>query len=614
MTVDAYSRSLWNVPRTPGRFLLWLLRRQAGVMVAFSAWGLVWLIPATVDPYLLGRAIDAGVVHSDPIGALLWAGLMAATVLVATVGLVGQHIYEVKAWLVALFGVQKLTVRKAAQLGHVQARRVSSGEALSVSASDSNTFGEVTNVTARAVIGVVMYAIVAGIVLSTSARLGAAVLIATPLALLLASPLMIPLERASAQERSRQAELTDMTTDIVAGLRILRGIGGEDTFARRFNRLSRRLQRIGITAGTWEGALHAAGVLMAGLLLAMLSWVGALELLSGRLTIGQMISFFGYAVLLMWPLSAFFEFARVWVSGLVAARRTLEYLSLTPPRTDVGEPLAYPAGAHLVDERSGIVIRPGCFTGIVCEDGETAARLADRLGYFLPPADPPPSLDEDELRGSDARRRRAERDARLQAQLREERAELSGSWGVTADGIDFSRIAVDALRREIVVMDTGTQLFSGTLQQAIDPWGRSTRTQAEDALRAAAAEDVLVGLPEGWQGFIDERGRGLSGGQRQRVALARALVADPQVLVLVEPTSAVDAHTEARIAHRLPEARAGRSTVVVTASPLLLRAADQVQFVVGGVLTDSGSHSDLMVRNHDYRSVVARGMGEDETP
>ena len=102
-----------------------------------------------------------------------------------------------------------------------------------------------------------------------------------------------------------------------------------------------------------------------------------------------------------------------------------------------------------------------------------------------------------------------------------------------------------------MVSDAASQVFAGTLQAAIDPDGRLTLEQAESALSAAAAEDVFAALDGGWQGQLEERGRGLSGGQRQRVVLARVLALDPEILILVEPTSAVDAHTEAMIAERL---------------------------------------------------------------
>ena len=105
---------------------------------------------------------------------------------------------------------------------------------------------------------------------------------------------------------------------------------------------------------------------------------------------------------------------------------------------------------------------------------------------------------------------------------------------------------------------------------------------------------MLDSVPDGLAGELPEKGRSLSGGQRQRVALARALLVDPEILVLVEPTSAVDAHTEARIAVRLADARRGRTTVVVTASPLVLDHVDEVAFVQDGVVVARGRHEDLL--------------------
>jgi ABC-type multidrug transport system fused ATPase/permease subunit len=137
-----------------------------------------------------------------------------------------------------------------------------------------------------------------------------------------------------------------------------------------------------------------------------------------------------------------------------------------------------------------------------------------------------------------------------------------------------------------------------------------TREQAEEALRIANAEDVYDALPEGWQGQLDERGRGLSGGQRQRVVLARALAVDAPILVLVEPTSAVDAHTEARIAARVSDLRRGRTTVVCTVSPLWLHHADRVVLLRDGTVVADGEHADLLEHDADYRSVVVRSLDD----
>jgi ABC-type multidrug transport system fused ATPase/permease subunit len=150
-------------------------------------------------------------------------------------------------------------------------------------------------------------------------------------------------------------------------------------------------------------------------------------------------------------------------------------------------------------------------------------------------------------------------------------------------------------------------LFSGTLRSELDPWGKAEDERILAAVATADAQDVLDALPHRLDEQIEERGRGFSGGQRQRLALARTLVADPEILILVEPTSAVDAHTEARVARRLREERAGRTTVVMTASPLVLDQADRVLLLVDGHVAAAGKHRELLSSVPAYRDAVTRG-------
>jgi ABC-type multidrug transport system fused ATPase/permease subunit len=124
------------------------------------------------------------------------------------------------------------------------------------------------------------------------------------------------------------------------------------------------------------------------------------------------------------------------------------------------------------------------------------------------------------------------------------------------------------------------------------------------AVHAACAEDIVDSV--GLDAHVVEAGREFSGGQQQRLRLVRALLADPDVLVLVEPTSAVDAHTEARIADRLGQARAERTTVVCTTSPLMLDRADHVAFVQDGQVVAEGTHRDLLTIEPRYRATVTR--------
>jgi ABC-type multidrug transport system fused ATPase/permease subunit len=331
--------------------------------------------------------------------------------------------------------------------------------------------------------------------------------------------------------------------------------------------------------------------------------------IDGDLTIGQLISFLGYALFMIYPIQTFFELAQKVTRAMVSARKAIAIFEHQPPWPDRETSTPLPDGADLHDVLSGFTARNGELTVVVSAVPQDTAALADRLGRYLPADTEPVSHElEEGLNGRAARRARAARlaeRARLAA-LDEELA--TREWGVRLGDVDLGAASLDDVRRHVLVSDTGSQLFAGTLQDALDPHGRLTREQAEEALRVANAEDVYDALPGGWQGVLDERGRGLSGGQRQRVVLARALAVDAPILVLVEPTSAVDAHTEARIAERVADVRRGRTTVVSTVSPLWLHHADRVVLLEHGKVTVEGAHDDLLRDSPAYRNVVARSM------
>ncbi|MEL4358756.1 MULTISPECIES: ABC transporter ATP-binding protein [unclassified Luteococcus] len=602
--------------RSPARFLRWLLGQQLDLVLASAAVGALWFLPSAINPWLLGRAIDEGVSRGSVWATLPWALLMVLSITVGVVGGTLMHTSAVTGFLVAMYKTMKLVLRKGTQLGHVATRRTPSGEMLSIAGGDAETYGMVFEVVGRTIAALAAFIFVAGLVLAESTKLGLVTLIAAPLLVGAASPLLKPLQRAQASERSRSSELTGMATDIVAGLRILRGIGGEQTFGDNYAHQSQRVRRAGVRAGTWQAAVDALSVLLSGLLLVVLTWLGTREMLAGRLSIGQLVSFFGYAIFMVWPISTFYEFVQKWVQGLVSAKKTIAVLGQRPPWRDPADPVALPAGATITDEASGFVAQPGRMTVVVSALPDDSAALADRIGRFLPSQTEAVSLviDED-LKGKAAKRARAERQEQLATLVAADEERAEAHWGVSFDDVDLSRVRLDEVRSRVLVADANAQVFAGTLQELVDPHGRATREQAEQALRTANAEDVYDALPGGWQGVLDERGRGLSGGQRQRLVLARALLADPEVLVLVEPTSAVDAHTEARIAARLAEHRRGRTTIITTVSPLLLHHADEVVLLDDGRAVARGTHAELLADNPGYRAVVARDMDQtDESP
>jgi ABC-type multidrug transport system fused ATPase/permease subunit len=398
--------------------------------------------------------------------------------------------------------------------------------------------------------------------------LGLVILLGVPVLVLLMGTVVRPLQAYQAEQREEVGKLTALGADTAAGLRVLRGIGGERAFFERYRERSQEVRQAGVRVALPQSTLDAAQVLIPGLFVVLVTWLGARFALSGKISVGELVAFYGYAAFLVLPLRTAAEAVDKVTRSFVGARRMLRVLAVEPEVDESEQRAAEPPPAvPLEDGESGLVVEPGKLIGVVSSKPDEAARIADRLGRFRDGA------------------------------------------GVALGGVPLADLPIEAVRRRIVVSEADPVLFSGTLRAGLDPWGRVDGEDGEihAAIAVANAEDVVEALPEGLDATIDERGRSFSGGQRQRLVLARALLSDAEVLVLVEPTSAVDAHTEARIARRLREARAGKTTVIVTASPLVLDRTDQVFFLEDGRVAASGKHRELLRASASYRWTVTRG-------
>jgi ABC-type multidrug transport system fused ATPase/permease subunit len=545
------------------RFLVWLMRGQWHTLAMGMLFGIIWMVAQAVMPAVIGRAIDAGIAAKDTDALLKWTGVLFAIGLVQATAGIMRHRFAVTNWLTAAYRTVQLVARQAVNLGATLPRKVATGEVVAIGTNDLSHLGNAMDVIARAAGAVVSFLVVAVILLRTSVTLGLVVLIGVPLLLLAVGPLLKPLQRRNMHQREMMGDLSNLATDIVSGLRILRGIGGERVFHDRYVRESQEVRKAGVQVGKLQSVLDALQILLPGIFVVVVVWIGARFSVQGRITPGELVAFYGYAAFLMIPLRTATEFANKWIRAFVAARRVIRVLAIepevSPDESRYDEP---PAGAELLDVHSGLLVPTGQITAVVSDPPEDAAALADRLGRY---------------------------------------ADGEVLWG----GVPLDGIARDAIRRRIVVSDTGATLFSGRLERQVDVRARGAEHVAA-ALRTASAEDVLEALPDGMDTVVTERGRSFSGGQRQRLVLARALAADPEILVLVEPTSAVDAHTEARVADRLHRHRAGRTTVVTTSSPLLLDRVDNVAFLRDGVVVAWGKHRDLLADVPAYRSVVTR--------
>ncbi|WP_341805270.1 ABC transporter ATP-binding protein [Nocardioides ochotonae] len=552
--------------RSPGRFLWWLARQQWRTLTMGMLFGIIWMCTQAAMPAVIGLAIDRGVAARDRDALLQLAALMLAIGLVQSISGIMRHRFAVTNWLIAAYRTVQLVGRHAVHLGGTLPRKVSTGEVVAIGTSDLSHLGQVMDVSARFAGAVVSFVVVAVILLQTSVTLGLVVLLGVPLLMLLIGPVLAPLQRRSTQQRELMGSLSNTASDIVSGLRVLRGIGGEQVFHARYVRQSQETRRAGVGVARVQSVLDALQVFLPGVFVVIVVWIGARYAVEGRISPGELVAFYGYSAFLMIPLRTATEYANKLIRGRVSARRVARVLSLTPDHTDPADPATPPPpGSDLHDARSGLHVRAGTLVAVVSEHPDESAALADRLGMCAADVD---------------------RD-------------------VTLGGVALPDLSRAHVRERIVVSDTASVFFSGHLGDRLDVTGTGGDRVAR-ALDTASAADILDALPDGLDTTVAERGRSFSGGQRQRLVLARALTSDPEVLVLVEPTSAVDAHTEARIAARLHAQRAGRTTVVTSSSPLMLDAVDEVAFLRDGVIVATGTHAELLETCPDYRAVVTR--------
>ena len=617
MTPDA------PLPQPPslgaGALLRWLLCRAAVPVTLATLAACTSNIIQAIVPAFLGQALDSGI--ENGLNGRVWGigALLLVLFVVYAVGDTMLSYFGVTAWMRTAFDVDRLVGRQISATGKDLSRQVSTGEVATIIASDADYLGKLIQHLPALLGAAASFIVVSFLMLRTSVSLGLIVILGMPLVAAIVTLVIRPLQKRQAVQREAQSAVTTVTTDTVAGLRILRGIGGEDVFARRYRDTSQELRRRGVEVASSQATLMTLQVLLPGLFAAIVVWVAARMAVAGSLTPGGLITFYGYTAYLSWPLWVFTSSVQDYTRAVVGARRLSRLLEVTPAAGSLVERLnldpaaAHPVSGDLVDTDSGLRLEEGRMTALVCPDPQVSAELATRLGRFT---DAGPT--------------------------------------VTLAGRPLTTMPLEQVRASVVVSGATAQLFTGTLREALDVRGgpdpqpvgledlvraeteRTTGADVDQQVRAqerhmpgddrlieaigiADAGDVLTSLSEGLAGMITEKGRSLSGGQRQRVALARALLTEAPTLVLIEPTSALDSHTEARVATQVHRARAGLTTVVVTASPLVLEACDEV------VLLDSSgtellrsTHRELMAMARagdaqaaDYRAVVSRAMGED---
>jgi ABC-type multidrug transport system, ATPase and permease components len=525
------------------------------------------MVGLTVPPLILSFAIDDGLRRGSGARIWLWAGIL----LVVGVGVAALAILRHRTTTkIRIYSAQQ-TIRAAAdpaiRLGASLQRTIATGEIATIGVGDAWTIAWSLTATGPGVGAVVAYVVIAIELLRISPLLAGIILIGMPVLLLLLGPLLNRFRAHGAEYRSAQGALSERVVDIVSGLRVLNTLGGKSLFADRWEVESDAVRRTGYRLAATESWIRAISVGLPALFLAVIVWITARLTAQGDVSVGDFVAVFGYVAVLVVPITELMESAILINQALVSAKRVVDFLAIEPDRH--GDEPIRDVTAALLDPVSGLRVGDGEFAAVAAADRLEATGIIERLAG---------------IRSSDAR------------------------WGVQR----LDAIEPVLLRREVLVLDDGGFLFPGPLHKVVFTQGNDNELAREQVAFASGIDEMIRGLEEGWDTEITLRGGNLSGGQRQRLRLARALAADPQVLLALDPLSAVDAITESQVVERVRGARRGFTTLIFSNSSTVLGTADVVHLVEEGRVVASGTHESLAASNQRYRVLVTRGAWDED--
>ena len=558
-----------------------LLRERRGIGLAALS-GLWWQAAAILTPVIAAQAIDA-IDEGQRSAVYLWAAVAVGIGVVETAAGAGRHVFAMRNRARSLAHVRDDVLEHALRLDARFHDRFPPGELMSRSSSDAEVVSRVLDASGHTV-GYLVTVVGASIVL---------LLIDWQLALLILAPLPLLVvgfwryaRRYSTRTKLFQEELghqSALVEETVTGIRVIKGLGAGSALSQRFLDSSERVRARALDVVSVDAVFLPALELVPLLDQVLVLWFGGQRVLDGDLSLGEFVAFNAYVVILVWPLRVLGQRISTVQNALAAAERIVEALEQEAAVRDPAEPRSLdpaPHGADVrfegvrfgYDERSPVLdgfdlhVEPGTSVALVGRTGSGKSTVAALLARFYDP--------------------------------------LAGS--ILLDGVDVRRLTLGKLRKAIALVAEETYLFTDTVRANI-AFGRdgAPETEIEAAARAAGAHEFIAALPDGYDTMLGERGYSLSGGQRQRVAIARAILADPDVLVLDDATSSVDATKEHEIRAALEDVMKGRTTIVIAHRPATIALAERVVVLDGGRVVDEGTHAELLARSARYRELLA---------
>ncbi len=559
-------------PRAGSGILRTALRRNRAAML----WGTVLMglyqAGETAFPIALGLIVEHTMQGERSLGALA-VSIGALALIITTVSL---------SWRFGMRILQKANTTEAhrwrvqvAACGLQPVARdvdLKSGEILTIATEDADQTADIIEVVpllVSSLVAVVVAAVALGL---ADLRLGALVIVGTVAILSILSVMSRRIGASTKEQQARVARAGAKVADLITGLRPLHGFGGNHAAFRSYRKVSAEAKHQSITVAKVNGVYAGTALALNAVLAAAVTLTAGWLAFEGQITIGELVMAVGLAQFIIEPLKMFSEMPKYVMIARASAER-MELVLSAPPVATPGEARPAAGGDLDVDgvaygtlRKLRFTVAAGEFVAIAVYQPRAAADLASVLALRVPPE--------------------------------------SYEGVVRVSGQELPALSVEAVREHLLVNPYDGEIFAGTLRSNIDPSG--TSGMVPEAVEASMLTDVVALHREGLDHGVRDRGANLSGGQRQRLSLARALAADTDVLVLHDPTTAVDAVTEQLIARNVAKLRRGRTTLVLTSSPALLDAADRVLVLDDGVITAEDTHRNLLATDEEYCAAVAR--------
>ncbi|MGG7465596.1 ABC transporter transmembrane domain-containing protein [Plantibacter sp. YIM 135347] len=501
-------------------------------------------------PIGLGQSVTA--MENRSLDALLAAGLLLVSLIVLRVSssVIGLNVSKA-----IEIGLSVSLKRRIGEHMVQNARELSGGldvgEALETAESDTGTLAESANVITSLISSAVTYIVIGCYLLSQQWLIGVIILIAAPILAISMPALVRLLSRRLREHRRLAGAISSQVVDAATGLRTLKGINGELPFLRRYYNVSAQMRQAGLSVAGVRALVEGAKILVPTSVVLLILGIGILQLQAGSITAGQLVTFYGFALFLVAPVSSFIN-AIQEVAPLLVAKGRIDRLLTSGEAENLADGRRDAVANGSSDAAS--VIEPGKLTVITSTDMSTLRPLAEELSGF--------------------------------------------------SNTEYVELTSDGERKLNILLAEGDAfLFSGSVRETL---GEHPDEELLRAITIAGADDIIDAFPDGLDHRIHENARNLSGGQRQRLNLARAIAANPETLILVNPTTAVDTVSEFAIAQSIAAMRAGHTTITFSDSYAHLSQADKIIIIERGQEIEHGTHHELLAQSATYRNICRR--------